>query len=176
MTRMLPSLLVLLAAACGAAPSTSGTTPAPSEPIADTSEVTTLEEAMARAELTAIELRQVSREMDSTVDGEVHTEGRLIHVTETGGYSASHTTFARRADGSVVRVVPEVQVVVDRHVPGGCLTFAGGRGWFEHVVYELPEGASYAGDATVHYVHHTEVVDNSDVDESGAPCPPPARD
>ncbi|MBZ0116057.1 MAG: hypothetical protein K8H88_03605, partial [Sandaracinaceae bacterium] len=129
-----------------------------------------LEEALAAAGLTRVELPERSRQMTHALPDTPAAEGRALRMIETAGWSGGPSVFARRADGTIVRVVARVREIVDRHVPGGCLTFGGGRGWFEEVEYELPQGASYGGDVEVSYEHHTEVVDHATTQEDGSPC------
>ena len=67
-------------------------------------------------------------------------------------------------------------MIVDRHVPGGCRHFIGGRAWFETIVYELPEGTRYAGSEVVTWESHIEVTEWTDTEADGSACPPPAID
>ncbi len=66
--------------------------------------------------------------------------------------------------------------IVDRHEDAGCMTFAGGRGWFEQVSYRLPDGEKFGGTVKVEYDEHIVAKDYSDRQPDGSPCPPPAID
>lgn len=128
------------------------------------------EEAMKAGGLTPITLKEVSTE--HSFGSPVATKPGQIAVPYTQGWNAERPVFARRADGTIVRVIDKPNVIVDRHVDGGCLTFAGGRADMVTGVFELPAGARWAGDLDVAFDKHTEVVDYSN-DPS---CPPPALD
>jgi hypothetical protein len=167
--RTLCAILVALSlSACGASPAR--TTRASDRP------PQSLDEALAARDLERITLASVRSDRSHEIGGEPRLEGRRLVATETAGWNSSPSIFARRRDGAIVLVRPRPRTIVDRHVAGGCLLFAGGRGWFETVEYELPDGAVYAGAVDVDYEHHTEVVDHSDTQPDGSPCPPPARD
>jgi hypothetical protein len=163
--------LSLLAGCGGGAPHATTT---PTEPTAARPQ--SLEEALSAAGLTRIELPGERLASIAPGTGEPVVENGHVRVHETAGWNASPTVFARRGDGAVVIVTPRPNVIVDRHVDGGCLGFAGGRGWFEDVTYALPAGATFEGSVEVSWDEHTEVVDHTDTQPDGSPCPPPAID
>lgn len=172
MQRLFAFVLLLSLVGCGA------TAPHTAPPPTSRSErrPQSLDEALAAQGLTRLELSASRRESASlTGDGPV-VEGGQVRVLESAGWSASPTVFARRSDGTVVIVVPRPNVIVDRHVDGGCLGFAGGRAWFEEATYALPDGAAFGGTVDVTWDEHTEAVDHSDTQADGSPCPPPAID
>lgn len=173
MTRtVLFALCLFVVAGCGG---TSHATTTPTEPT-PAARPQSLEEALTAAGLTRLELAAARRETTSLGGEELVAENGQVRVLETAGWNASRTVFARRGDGTVVIVTPRPNVIVDRHVDGGCLGFAGGRGWFEEVTYELPDGAAFGGNVEVSWDEHTEVVDHTDTQPDGSPCPPPALD
>lgn len=168
-------LILVFLSGCGAA------APHASEPAGtgggDTAEApTSLDEALAAQGLTRVTLAETARDGTYELGAAPVVEDGHVQLVESAGWSASPSVFAQRADGTVVLVAPRPNVVVDRHVDGGCLTFAGGRAWFETVTYVLPAGATYGGELEVTWDEHTEVVDHSDHQPDGSPCPPPALD
>jgi hypothetical protein len=183
--RTLLGLAAILSFACAAqapvapaavVPTTTGAVvPTPSATAAAPA-VTTLEDALARAGLTRVELGVSNRDASFRPDAEHPFDGKHLVVSETGGWKQSRALFAKRADGSIVRVITDVHVVEGKTVQRGCMTFAGGRGWFEEVTYDLPPGAKYAGSVTVRYDEVHDIEKYSDAEPDGSPCPPPALD
>ena len=173
---LLPLLLATLAAGCGASSAPPRTTPTPTTPPTTTRAPQSLEEALAVAGLSRIEPRVVSREGSALDPNLPRVEGRRITLNLSAGWNQETPIFAQRAGGGVVLVEPRPTTIVDRHVAGGCRGFFGGRAWFETVVYELPEGTTYAGPEPIVWEEHTEVIDWSDTEADGSPCPPPAID
>jgi hypothetical protein len=180
---LLPLLLVTLASACGASsapprttPAPSTSTPTPATPPSTARAPQSLDEALAAAALTRIEPALVARESGGLDPRGPRVEGRRVTLNISAGWNQESPVFARRANGEVVLVEPRPTTIVDRHIPGGCRGFVGGRAWFETVVYELPEGTRYAGTAPVSWEEHIEVVDWTDTEADGSPCPPPAID
>jgi hypothetical protein len=157
----------LLAAAC-AKPQVTSTPEVTEASVANRPR--TLEDAMKGGGLTPITLTEVSTE--HSFGSPVATKPGQISASYTQGWNGQNPVFARRADGKIVRVIDKPNIVVDRHVDGGCLRFAGGRQEMVTGVFELPAGAAYAGEVDVVYDKHTEVVDYTN-DPS---CPPPALD
>lgn len=135
-----------------------------------------LDEAIRAQGYAPIALQGKRLGMSHDISTEPIVEGRTIHVVETDGWRASHATFAQRRDGTIYLVIPKRIEIVDRHVAAGCLTFAGGRGWFEHVAYDIPEGAKWGGTIRAAYEDHVEVKDYKDTQDDGSPCPAPAID
>lgn len=132
---------------------------------------------MRARRLTPIKLERIKRDMQHSFRDGPEVRGRELIVTETAGWNAHHSVFARReTDGLIVLVSPWPNKIVDRHVDAGCMTFAGGRGWFEAVTYRLPEGEKFGGVVKVEYDEHIVVNDYADRQPDGSPCPPPARD
>jgi hypothetical protein len=164
---------LLLLTACGGAAPRATTTAVDAAPHAPPQ---SLDEGLAARELRRVTLAAEGRAMSYTPgDAPVFANGKVT-VTETAGYGADHSIFARRADGTVFLVRPQPNRIVDRHVNAGCRGFAGGRAWFETVSYTLPAGATYGGVVPVSYDEHTEVRDFSDAQPDGSACPPPAMD
>lgn len=174
---MKKALLVVLLAACGPKPATSLRN-AQSPPKVDTSaRATNLADAMRLRGLVPITLTAIKQEMSSALGMQPAQHGRELVVLETAGWNAAPSVFARRqSDGMIVLVTPWANTIVDRHEAAGCMTFAGGRGWFEEVTYRLPEGATFAGTVKVEYDQHIVAMDYSDRQPDGSACPPPAID
>jgi len=172
------ALLVVLLAACAPTPSAKVVRNTQAPPKVDTTtRATNLADAMRLRGLTPITLAPIDRHMSSSFGTEPAQRGRELTVFESAGWNASHSVFARRAsDGMIVLVAVSENTIVDRHEPGGCRGFAGGRGWFEEVTYRLPEGDTFAGTEKVEYDNHIVVTDYSDRHADGSPCPPPALD
>lgn len=135
-----------------------------------------LDEAVRAQGLTLLPIPAVKRTMTHAFGDEPIVEGRKIVIVETSGWSSSPTTFARRRDGTVYIVSPKPLTIVDRHVAAGCSRMTGGRGWFEEVEYQLPEGTTFGGTITAAYEDHVVVYDYADKQPDGSPCPPPMRD
>lgn len=173
---LVPLLLVTLASACGASSAPPRTTPTPATPPATARAPQSLDEALTGAGLTRIEPAILRHEMSFFDGNGPRVEGRRVTLTISAGWNSDGPLFARRANGEVVLVHAQPTTVVDRHVPGGCRGFVGGRAWFETVEYELPEGTRYAGIESVGWEEHVEVIDWSDTEADGSPCPPPALD
>jgi len=176
--RTLLSLAAILSFACAAqapvaTPAAAPTTAGAVEPPA----ASTLEDALAGAGLTRVELASTTkRDLGLPPETDRPFDGTHLVVHETGGWRQERAIFAKRADGSIVRVIPDVHVVQGKTVQRGCVRFAGGRAWLEEVTYELPPGAKYAGSVTVRYDEIRDVEQHSDTQPDGSPCPPPARD
>lgn len=162
---------ILSLTACG------NNTPAPVTP-ASTSQARmpqSIEEGLRAQGYTKVTLARTQRAMTSSLATAPHVEGRQIKLVENAGWNASSAMFARKGD-RIYLVTGAPRTIVDRHVNGGCLRFAGGRGWFEDVAYELPEGTTYGGTITIAYEKHVEITDHTDTEPDGSPCPPPAID
>jgi hypothetical protein len=149
-------------------PTTTGAVVAPA--------ASSLEDALAHAGLTRIELTVGKRDMSFAPDAEHPFDGTHLVVPETGGWKQERAIFAKRADGSIVRVIADVHVVQGKTVQRGCPRFAGGRAWFEEVTYDLPPGAKYAGSVKVSYDEVKDVEQYADTQADGSPCPRPALD
>ena len=126
--------------------------------------------------LTPITLDVVKREHGG-LGAEPRVVGNELSLIESAGWAHEPPVFARRErDGVLVLVSPQPNVIVDRHVDAGCMTFAGGRAWFEEVTYRIPAGNSYGGVVTVAFDKHVEIKDYSVTQADGSPCPPPMVD
>jgi hypothetical protein len=179
MRHPLSILGLMLVSACGGAAVDAGTPPAvpPSaQPIATPAAPRSLDEALSAEGLVRLEPAVVSREMTFRDTSGPRVEGRRITLHVSAGWNGQVPVFARRDDGTAYLIEARPETIVDRHVEGGCLPFAGGRTWSEIVVYELPEGTRYAGTLPVRWEEHVEVVDYRDTQPDGSPCPPPAID
>ena len=124
---------------------------------------------------TPVTLARTSRSMTSNLGTTPQAVGNQIRLTENAGWKAQPTRFARKGN-TIFIVSGQPTTIVDRHVAGGCSHFAGGRGWFEDVVYELPPGTTYGGIVKIAFENHVEITDYSDTQPDGSPCPPPAVD
>jgi hypothetical protein len=165
-----------LVTACGATPRPSAS-PAPIvASVRETPPPQNLDEALTRAGLERFEPAVVSRTMGHLETTGPVSEGRRVTLNVTAEWNQSSPVFARRSDGSVVLLSLRPTTIVDRHLPGGCRHFVGGRAWFETIVYELPEGTRYAGSEAISWEEHVEVLDHTDTEADGSPCPPPAID
>ncbi len=170
-------LSAFLLVACGGAAPSEPTTPPPREPVADEARgPQSFDEGLARLGLTRLELEPHPTESMGSMGSEPIVADGVVTVTETFGWRSSVTLFATREDGTVVVALPAPEVIVDRHVDGGCQTFAGGRMYTREVTYTLPEGARYGGVVRVPYEEHTEVIDYTPTQADGSPCPPMALD
>lgn len=170
-------ILLTLASGCGASGAPPRTTPAPTTTPPTTARAPqSLDEALSARGLTRVEPAVVRREMSGLFPGGPRVEGRRVTLNTSAGWNQDRPLFAQRANGDVVLVEARPTTIVDRHVHGGCRGFLGGRAWFETVVYELPEGTRYAGTESVSWEEHVEVVDWTDTEADGTPCPPPAID
>jgi hypothetical protein len=172
---MKATLLVVMLAACGSGrppPQNVATAPAAVE----NPHATSLAEAMRSRGLTPIRLDFVKRESGNVGD-ELHVAGNELSLIESAGWAHEPAVFARRdRDGRIVIVSPRPDVIIDRHVDAGCLTFAGGRMWFERVTYRIPTGSSYGGVVPVAFDKHLEISDYSETQADGSRCPAPMRD
>jgi hypothetical protein len=167
-------LLLTLASGCGASNASPRTTPAPTSTPPSAHAPQSLDEALGARGLTRIEPAVVRREMTGLDPNGPRADGRRVTLNLSAGWNQERALFAQRTNGEVVLARPTT--IVDRHVPGGCRSFAGGRAWFETVVYELPEGTRYAGTEPVSWEEHVEVIDWTGTEADGSPCPPPAMD
>jgi hypothetical protein len=170
-------LLVFVAACTSAAPLANHATPTPPPRPAHTP--TSVDEGMAVLGMTRVQLGNAGSKQDTSGfrSGEVVVMGRYLSVVEERGFHSARSIFARRpSDGAIVLVQAWPHRVVDRHVQRACQRFAGGRGWFETVRYQLPEGERYGGAVRVPYDQHVETVDYANQERDGSPCPPPALD
>lgn len=175
MTRLVRLLLVLTA--CGGSPPTLRNTKPPQPPAHRAGPAQRLADAMSDRGLVPIRLAGVRRDMDASSGAAITARGGTVIVTETAGWNGAPTTFARRAsDGAIVIVRGTVTTIVDRKVPAGCPTFAGGRAWFERVEYQLPPDDRYGGVVEVAYVQHVDQPVYADRQADGSPCPPPMID
>lgn len=172
--RLLAALASITLLACGAA---QAQRPTGQSPVTVRPAPQSLDAALAAQGLRRFEPAIASRAMSHSFPEEAaRAEGRHLTLHVSAGWNQSPPIFARRANGDVVLVEARPNVIVDRHLPGGCRGFLGGRAWFETVVYELPEGAHYEGPLTVSWDEHIEVVDWTDTQPDGSACPPPAID
>jgi hypothetical protein len=174
---MKKTLFVLLLTACGPKPGASVHNHA-SPPKADrNAHATNLADAMRARGLTPITLDEIRRDMTHSLGEAPKQQGQELVVIEEAGWNAEPSVFARRAsDGVIVLISQRPNKIVDRHEDAGCMTFAGGRGWFEQVTYRMPEGEKFGGTVKVEWDEHIVVKDYSDRQPDGSPCPPPAID
>lgn len=160
--------------ACGGAPAKAPSGPAPTTTSA--SPPRSLDAALAAQGLQKIELATASDTMTMDQPGVPAFTANRVTMTVSSGWNQSPPTFARRADGKVVLVDAQPNVIVDRHVAAGCRTFFGGRMWMRTVTFELPAGATWGPTTKVSWDQHVEVEDYTDHAPGGGPCPPPAID
>jgi hypothetical protein len=135
-----------------------------------------LDEGLAALQLVRVELPRTNGGYGSPGDATIKLDGRKISLTETAGWSASPTVFARRASDNAIVLVRERAHVTYHDVKRGCLTFAGGRAWFETATYELAPHEQFGGTVIVPYEKTVEVPVYSPTQPDGSPCPPPAID
>lgn len=175
--RMKSLLLVILVTACRPAqPATVHNSASPPK-VDATKRATNLVDAMRAKGLTPIKLERIKHEMTYSIGDGPKVRGRELIINEMAGWNAQHSVFARReSDGLIVIVSPWPTKIVDRHVDAGCMTFAGGRQWFEEATYRLAEGEKFGGVVKVEYDEHVVVEDYAKQQPDGSPCPPPALD
>jgi len=167
-------LALVVLVACGGSPVVAGAPPKLSS--ASPGAPRSLEEGMKVVGLTKIDLTTVKRETTHRIGDPIKVDGRLVEMNVMAGWSAQAPVFARGAGNKVYLVEPHPNVIVDRHVNGGCRGFYGGRMWSDTVVFELPPGTTWGGTHNVTWDEHTEVIDYTDHAPDGGPCPPPAID
>ena len=131
-----------------------------------------LDEALRQKGMQPIALHAVSRTMSFDFPDKPTVRGGKISLVEEAGWNGAPSQFARAEDGRIVLVIPQPNTIVDRKVDRGCMHFAGGRGWFEQVTYQLPAGVEFGGVVNVAYDHHIE----QSVYSQSPDCPPPAID
>lgn len=188
MKSLLASLAAaLLLTACAQAPAP--TTPDTSQPVATATAAppdapgnaptirgASFQGALAAAHLTSVELKPVSREMNHDISGSrTQVEGNKVSFMISGGWNAESLEFARDPSGRIVRLLRNPEVTVKETVIRGCQesAFAGGRGWFERVVIELPPGTIWGGEYYVRYPEVKEVLRYTGKKPDGSACPPP---
>lgn len=162
--------------ACGGAPANTPPSPRPAATVTSASPPRSLDEALVAQGLTKVELSTVADDTTNAMGLPPKFVGNRVTMNVNGGWNAQSPVFARRADGAIVLVEPHANVIVDRHVQGGCRGFFGGRMWSRTVTFELPAGASWGPTTKVTWDQHTEVIDYTDHPAGGGPCPPPAID
>lgn len=175
MKTALAALATLLLVACTPAGAPTPQ-PASAQPPAPAAPADAFEAALAAARLTKVDLKQIDRQMTHDLGSTTPVEGRRLSLTVSAGWNAESIEFAKDASGRVVRVIRRPVETVKETVIEGCQdhVFAGGRGWFERVVLELPEGATWGGEVIVKYPSVREVVRFTGKTRDGKPCPPPA--
>lgn len=184
MLRLMKSTLITLAAslllsACASQAPTpardGGSPPTPPPAPTATGVPASFEAALAARGLTKIEL-PVKRSMSSGAgEPSVKVEGRRVRFSISAGWNGEQVELAKDREGRIVRVLRRPVEQVRERVIEGCQAskFAGGRGWFEDVTIELPEGAVWGGGVEVAYSVVREVTRYTGKTKDGKDCPPP---
>ena len=130
--------------------------------------------ALAKQKLAKVALVRTVNEHADLSTKAVQAPG-FVDLVVTAGWRAEEELFVTNAKHQVFRVVraPHVTQTITEQLGCRKMSFAGGRGWFEHHRFALPKGATYAGTITIAY----DTTEWKQVDATkqpdGTPCPAP---